>query len=34
MYINPVLVGSAVTLLIEMAIVIVVALWIGTRSGR
>lgn len=34
MYVNPVLVGSAVTLLIEMAIVIVVALWISTRSGR
>lgn len=34
MYVNPVLVGSAVTLLIEMAIVIVVVLWIGTRSGR
>ena len=34
MYINPVLVGSAVTLLMEMAIVIVVVLWIGTRSGR
>ena len=32
MYVNPVLVGSAVTLLIEMAIVIVVVLWIGTRS--
>ena len=34
MYVNPVLVGSAVTLLIEMAIVIVVVLWIGTRSNR
>ena len=34
MYINPVLVGSAVTLLIEMAIVIVAVLWISTRSGR
>ena len=34
MYVNPVLVGSAVTLLIEKAIVIVVVLWIGTRSGR
>ena len=34
MYVNPVLVGSAVTLLIEMAIVIVVVLWIGTRSKR
>ena len=34
MYVNPVLVGSAVTLLIEMAIVIVVVLWISTRSGR
>ena len=34
MYVNPVLVGSAVTLLIEMAIVIVAALWISTRSGR
>lgn len=34
MYVNPVLVGSAVTLLIEMAIVIVAVLWISTRSGR
>ena len=34
MYINPILAGIAVTLLIEMAIVIVVVLWIGTRSGR
>ena len=34
MHVKPVLVGSAVTLLIEMAIVIVVVLWIGTRSGR
>ena len=34
MYINPILVGIAVTLLTEMAIVIVVALWISTRSGR
>ena len=34
MYINPILVGSAVTLLIEMAIVIVAVLWISTRSGR
>ena len=34
MYVNPVLVGSAVTLLIEMAIVIVAVLWIGTRSNR
>ena len=34
MYVNPVLVGIAVTLLTEMAIVIVVALWISTRSGR
>lgn len=34
MYVNPVLVGSAVTLLIEMAIVIVVVLWISTRSKR
>ena len=34
MYVNPVLVGSTVTLLIEMAIVIVVVLWIGTRSKR
>ena len=34
MYVNPVLVGVAVTLLIEMAIVIVAVLWISTRSGR
>lgn len=34
MYINPILVGVAVTLLVEMAIVIVAALWINTRSGR
>ena len=34
MYINPILVGVAVTLLTEMAIVIVAALWISTRSGR
>ena len=34
MYINPVLVGVAVTLLVEMAIVIVAALWINTRSRR
>ena len=34
MYVNQVLVGSAVTLLIEMAIVIVAVLWISTRSGR
>ena len=34
MYVNPVLVGSAVTLLIEMAIVIAAVLWISTRSGR
>ena len=34
MYINPILVGIAVTLLTEMAIVIVVALWISTRSRR
>ena len=34
MYVNPVLVGSAVTLLIEMAIVIVAVLWISTRSNR
>ena len=34
MYVNPVLVGSAVTLLIEMAIVIVAVLWMSTRSGR
>ena len=34
MYVNPVLVGSAVTLLIEMAIVIVAVLWMSTRSKR
>ena len=34
MYVNPVLVGSAVTLLIEMAIVIAAVLWISIRSGR
>ena len=34
MYINPVLVGVAVTLLTEMAIVIAAALWISTRSKR
>ena len=34
MYINPILVGVAVTLLTEMAIVIVAALWINTRSRR
>ena len=34
MYINPVLVGVAVTLLVEMAIVIVAVLWMSTRSGR
>ena len=34
MYINPVLVGVAVTLLTEMAIVIVAVLWISTKSGR
>ena len=34
MYINPILVGVAVTLLTEMAIVIVAVLWISTRSGR
>ena len=34
MYINPILVGVAVTLLVEMAIVIVAALWINTRSRR
>lgn len=34
MYINPILVGVAVTLLTEMAIVIVAALWISTRSKR
>ena len=34
MYINPVLVGVAVTLLVEMAIVIAAILWMRTRSGR
>ena len=34
MYINPILVGVALTLLVEMAIVIAAVLWIGTRSGR
>ena len=34
MYINPILVGVAVTLLVEMAIVIAAALWISTRGGR
>ena len=34
MYINPILVGVAVTLLTEMAIVIAAALWINTRSKR
>ena len=34
MYINPILVGVAVTLLTEMAIVIVGVLWMSTRSGR
>ena len=34
MYINPILVGVAVTLLVEMAIVIAAALWINTRSRR
>ena len=34
MYINPILVGVAVTLLIEMAIVIAAVLWISTRSKR
>ena len=34
MYVNPILVGVAVTLLVEMAIVIVAALWINTRSKR
>lgn len=34
MYINPVLVGVAVTLLVEMAIVIAAVLWISTRSKR
>ena len=34
MYINPILVGIAVTLLVEMAIVIAAILWISTRSKR
>lgn len=34
MYINPILVGVAVTLLTEMAIVIAAVLWISTRSKR
>ena len=34
MYINPILVGIALTLLTEMAIVIVAVLWISIRSGR
>ena len=34
MYINPILVGVAVTLLVEMAIVIAAILWISTRSKR
>ena len=34
MYINPILVGIAVTLLTEMAIVIAAILWISTRSKR
>lgn len=34
MYINPILVGIAVTLLVEMAIVIAAVLWISIRSKR
>ena len=34
MYINPILAGVAVTLLTEMAIVIVAVLWMSTRSKR
>ena len=34
MYINPILVGVAVTLLTEMAIVIAAVLWMSTRSNR
>lgn len=34
MYINPILAGVAVTLLVEMAIVIAAVLWISTRSKR
>ena len=34
MYINPILAGVAITLLVEMAIVIAAVLWISTRSKR
>ena len=34
MYINPILAGVAVTLLVEMAIVIAAVLWMSTRSKR
>ena len=34
MYINPILAGVALTLLVEMAIVIAAVLWISTRSKR
>ena len=34
MYINPLLVGIAITLLVEMAIVIAAVLWMSTRSKR
>ena len=34
MYINPILAGVVVTLLVEMAIVIAAVLWISTRSKR
>ena len=34
MYINPILAGVALTLLTEMAIVIVAVLWMSTRSKR
>ena len=34
MYINPILVGIAITLLVEMAIVIAAVLWMSTRSKR
>ena len=34
MYINPILAGVALTLLVEMAIVIAAVLWMSTRSGR
>ena len=34
MYINSILAGVAVTLLVEMAIVIAAVLWISTRSKR